>query len=469
MNVLWTDRTLKQSVVEGALATVMGTLLGGVFLTGMALHLGATRLQIGILAAIPALAHLAQLGAAFLVGRSGRSRQLCLRMAWASRLMWFPAIMVPLVLHDYSGVTQTWYVIAFMAISSILASVGGMAWLAWVKRLVPRERRIEFFSRRNVFNTGLAFSMSVAGGLLLDAWGYLLPGSPGGFVTVFAIAMGCGLVGAWILGKIPEPELIDHQPEPFWTSIRQPLEHPNFRRLLTFYAAWNLANHLATPFFAVYMLQILKLPFWAVTLLATVSSVSGLLMNGFWTKLKQNFGIRPVVLLATLGDAFIPLSWLLVGPETLWLIVPIHCFGIFSAPIAMGPNNLLLKIAPDRNASSYLALFNALTGPVTAIGAILGGSLAGMMQGRWQIGPAELTGLQLLFAISGLGRLASLGLLYRVSEPDADPVSRVFRILTRAGRYRILKGRRGTAPEPALQVTALPTPPQPPRFKQTAA
>jgi Na+/melibiose symporter-like transporter len=449
------DRALRCSVVEGALATVMSSLLGGVFLTGFALYLGASRLQIGILASIPAFANLAQLGGAYFIEQTGRSKRLCMIMTWAGRLLWLPILLVPAVMRNYSGVSQVWCVIGLLTVAWLCGSVGGVAWLAWIKRLVPRERQLSLFSKRHLFNTGLALTMSIAGALVLDGCNHYLPGSVGGFLVVFAAAMTCGLIGVWILGQMPEVETPDHQPRPFLKSLARPLQDHNFRRLVLFYSVWNLSTNLAAPFFTVYMLQKMQLPFWAVTLLATLSSVAGLGMNRFWTRLKQKFGIRPVVLLATLGDAFMPLCWLLVGPQAIWLLLPIHLFGVFSAPLAMGPNNLVLKLAPEKNSSPYLAVFSALTGPVTAIGAILGGVLAGSLAGEWQIGAVSMTGLQLLFLISGCGRLLSLGLLFRVTEPQAEPVAHIFRVLHRAGNFRREKRRRLAA---GPEILTLPKP-----------
>ncbi len=67
------ERAMSYSVVEGSLATVMSTLLGGIFLTGFALQLGANRLQVGIMAALPTLSQAMQfIGVSFL-NRTGRS------------------------------------------------------------------------------------------------------------------------------------------------------------------------------------------------------------------------------------------------------------------------------------------------------------------------------------------------------------------------------------------------------------
>jgi MFS-type transporter involved in bile tolerance (Atg22 family) len=245
----------------------------------------------------------------------------------------------------------------------------------------------------------------------------------------------CGLVGLPLMASIPEsadaaaPDTIR---APYLKLLASPLKDGNFRKVLGFYAYWNLAVNVSAPFFAVFMLEKLHLPFWYVTVLCTLSSVSGLLANRFWTRLSEKFGHRPIIFLATLGDALYPLWWLFLTPQTAWLLLPIHCSGLFGAPLAVGPNNMVFKLSPARNASPYMAVFNAVIGPTTAAAAILGGWLAATC-GRWEfsISGASFGGLHLLFMISCVGRLTSLILLWRVTEPRSHEIGRVVRILQR--------------------------------------
>jgi MFS family permease len=217
--------------------------------------------------------------------------------------------------------------------------------------------------------------------------------------------------------------------------LHSPLKETNFRRLVLFYATWNLSVHIAAPFFAVYMLDRMQLPIWYVTALATLSSMAGVLANGFWARLSQRFGVKPVIVLATLADAFVPLCWLFVGDHSsLWLIF-IHLSGVFNAPLAVGPNNIVLKLAPQENASPYMAVFSAIVGPMTAVAAISGGYLSGALADvQWSLGPLSVGGLKIVFLLSFVGRLASLWLLRGVREPEAEPVVHILRVLRRANK-----------------------------------
>ena len=173
------------------------------------------------------------------------------------------------------------------------------------------------------------------------------------------------------------------------------------------------------------MLERLQVSFGTVTALATFGSLLGLASNGFWTRLKMRHGVRPVVLLATLGDALLPFAWLCVTPSTLWLLLPLHAFAVFNPPLTMAPNNFLLKLSSERGCAPFLASFNAWTGALSAAGAVLGGALASEFRGNWTIGPVAVTGMQILFFVSGVGRLLSLRLLAAIPEADAHPVRAV--------------------------------------------
>ena len=84
--------SLRKSLIvntwEGSFATVFIVLTGGAFLTGLALHLGAGDFEIGLLAAIPFIAQLAQLVAAYLVDITGRRKKITIWSIGLARQAW---------------------------------------------------------------------------------------------------------------------------------------------------------------------------------------------------------------------------------------------------------------------------------------------------------------------------------------------------------------------------------------------
>jgi Na+/melibiose symporter-like transporter len=361
-------------------------------------------------------------------------------------VLWLPAVIVPLWLFPGRNGDAVWWMAATIGVSSILGSLGAVAWLTWTKELIPLSYRVRFFGRRNLFNTGLSLTMGMLGAMFLDWTQRRSPDSVLGFLTVFGVAIGCGLVGCWLLNRIPAVSAGDCHQGSIRGLIADPLNDGNFRSLIAFYAIWNLAVHVAQPFFVVYMLDGLQLPFAWVTGLATLSSLLGLGTNNIWSRLCERFGTKPIVLIATFCDVLVPIAWLFVTPQTTWLLLLIHCSGILNAPLAMGPNNILLRLTPAKNSSPYLAIFSAIVGPMTAVAGIVGGLLATMLVDvHWSIGPFEVGSLKTIFLLSAVGRLTSILLLNRVREPDAEPVILVLRAFRR----------------PSLNTTATPQPETP--------
>jgi hypothetical protein len=329
--------------------------------------------------------------------------------------------------------------LAIVGVSSLLSGIGGVAWLSWIRDLIPAERRIRFLATRNQFDSALALSLSIVGAAFADLWLSRWPGSFGGFTAVFCTALVCGMVGIRLLGAIPDEDPEADRDSHLGKLLAAPVRDANFRRLLSFFSAWNLAVNLAAPFFAVYLLETLRLPLWKVTALHALASLVGLVANRFWSRLGERFGARPVLFVASIGEALYPALWLLIGPDTVWMLPGVFAFsGLLSSPIATGANNMVLSLSPEKNASPYMAVFSAVTGPVAALAAVGGGLIATSLAGGVVVASVSMGGLQVVFAISLVVRLASLVLLSRVHEPGSATVPAMLRQLLRPARTPVV-------------------------------
>src|SRR5918994_3358651 len=96
------ERGKRAMVQDAAWASLVGALYGGVILVGFAVELGATPIVIGLLAAIPFLAQLAQLPAVLLIEKLRQRRRLALVVVSASRLIILSLALLPWVLDGSS-------------------------------------------------------------------------------------------------------------------------------------------------------------------------------------------------------------------------------------------------------------------------------------------------------------------------------------------------------------------------------
>src|SRR5690349_15399759 len=91
------ERGKSALVRDAAWATMAGALYGGVILVGFAVELGASASIIGLLAAIPFLAQLSQLGAMTLVERVRERRKITVLAVSASRTLILGLALIPFI------------------------------------------------------------------------------------------------------------------------------------------------------------------------------------------------------------------------------------------------------------------------------------------------------------------------------------------------------------------------------------
>ena len=84
-------------VWDGVLASSMGSLLGGVFLTGFALLLGASETAIGILSGLPRFSALMQPLGSYFVERLRQRKGISVWGFGPARMLWFMVIIMPLL------------------------------------------------------------------------------------------------------------------------------------------------------------------------------------------------------------------------------------------------------------------------------------------------------------------------------------------------------------------------------------
>jgi len=141
--------SLRQSIYDGVTVHIFGNLTGSIFLPAFALVLGASSFQIGILAAIPFLATLAQLIGSFCVEKYQRRKLMTLLFSGLARASWILIILPGFFFAENQFGLYLQILIIVMALYHILGSISGVAWLSWMSSLVPAEIRGRFFGLRN--------------------------------------------------------------------------------------------------------------------------------------------------------------------------------------------------------------------------------------------------------------------------------------------------------------------------------
>ena len=400
-------KSLRASTSEGIFNTAAGSITN-TFVTPLALALKATNSEIGILTAVQSLAHtVAQIPGARLTERYSR------KGIWmASQLMGKIIPMVPVVFLPFLPLDNPVVIlILLMAVIAFFSGLRSPAWASLMGDLVPLNIRGKYFGLRNMA-TGIAgVSATVIAGLLVTQYG---------FSMIFLIAILLSIVSIFYFIRMYEPQFkrVFHYKHAFNfnpASWKTSLTVNKALVIFTFYLFFtNFATEIASPFYAVYMLRDMNISYFWFAALTVVGALTRIFAFRYWGRLNDKFGSRKILVVTGFFGCFTPLLWLFVS--NVWQIAALKVFdGFVWAGIDLVVFNYLLDITPANKRPQYVANNNFFAGWGTILGALTGGVLAESLQ---FVQFSWLSGLQIVFLISFVLRLATLVVLTKIREID---------------------------------------------------
>lgn len=418
-------------VRDAALASLAGSLYGGVVLAGFAVALGASPLVIGVLAAISYFGQVSQVPAIALVERVRERRRIAVYATGAARLVILLLVLLPFLEPSRA---LALLVLAQLVIT-LLGSVGACAFNSWIHDLVPTERLGALFSRRLFWSMVCASAGALLAGQAVQRWSGERPIE--GYAVAFGAAALAGLLSSYYLSRVPEPRMAGAgPPPPVLAMLRAPFRDLNFRRVIVFMASWNFASNLAAPFIAVYLLRQLHYGLAVVTALWVASQLANALTLYWWGRLSDRLSNKAILAVALpfYFASLIGLPFSSVPGEhalTLPLLFFLHIvMGAASGGIGLATGNIGLKLAPRGQGTAYLSAAGFAGALAAGSAAIVGGALAEWFSSRdlaifvhWgsPAGNALATVLEFqhwefLFALSFLLGIHVLHALSRIEE-----------------------------------------------------
>ncbi|MCJ7606086.1 MAG: MFS transporter [Dehalococcoidales bacterium] len=431
---------LRWLALEGGFSMGFFSITTSGFLAAFALALGATNLQIGVLASLPFAMQIIQLPSIWLVEHV-RRRKLIGVLSWLpAQLLWIPMALIP-VFMDVPGQGAISFLLILMTVRGVLSAICNTAWNGWIRDLVPQTILGRFFSKRLAIATVVGMVFSLGAAFFVDIWkgqvaddliimGYV-------YVLLFG-AIVLGLASPVMMSLIPEPLM---QPAPIphiplGQRLLAPVRDHNFRRLLMFLSLWGFASNLAIPFFAVYMLVRLQFPLAWVIAFSILSQAFNILFLRVWGRYVDRFGSKAVLSICVSLYLLVIAGWIFTTmPEQYFLTIPLifalHIFaGIATAGVNITVGTIGMKLAPQGEATSYLAGASLAVNVGDGLGPLFGGFLADFFMKRqlnltfsWmspdvavELPALSVIGYDFLFAIAFIFGLITLSLLAVIKE-----------------------------------------------------
>ncbi|WP_207427198.1 MFS transporter [Pedobacter sp. SYSU D00535] len=433
---------LRLVIADGLFAESMVSFTGGAFLVAMAIHLGATNFQLGVLAALPTFSSIFQLVSVWLVRQYNNRKAITVIFSFLAR---FPLFVIGLLPFLFSTGTSIYVLIFFLFFHYYFGSVAGAAWNSWMRDLIPTQQLGTYFSHRSRLTQSLNVILSLTIAFCLD---YLKAHYPEHqmltYSGMFLVGGVFGMLGIYMLARTPEPQSVMVKDNMF-KLLQMPLRDKNFRKLLAFNSFWAFSLNLATPFFSVYMMKTLNIELSFIIALGIVCQLSSIFSIKMWGRLSDRFSNKTIIRISAPVYILCILSWAFTGMAdskvaVLGILVLINIFsGISTAGANLAIGNVGMKLAPRNEAIVYLSVKNMMVAFFAAIAPVIGGLMADFFatheliwsfewkgaEGTSVLPLIALKGWSFFFIIGGLLAMLSLRLLSRVREEGEVQKDRV--------------------------------------------
>lgn len=437
--------------MAGALGSIFGMLVNGVFSTGFATALGLTNVQFGYMSAIPMLVFPGRLLSSYIIERLGRRKNFFTVTVIGARLVWVAVLLLPFILTT-PGVFRSVTFLLLLLTYNALAVMAEPAWFSWMGDLIPEEMRARLWSKRSIYISLFTIIPTVLIALFKDSISEegRLGTEFAGFAIVFGFAVFCGVLDIIIHYGIPEPPM-SRREEKAGVGVLQPLADKRFRPFLLFHGAHAFSLSLIGLFGMKFLLEILEGTGFAVdlgfrvvhvgefTIVAAMSACSifsGIIGYRVWGMLIERYGNKPILRVCTAMACFTPLPWLLLT-KSRWLWPSAAMFatsGLTFSGLTLCLTNMFFGLSPRQNRSAYVAINSTVVGLCGSVAPIMTGYFMAAMEGKTFLG---LSGFFTVCVATSVTRFFTRFLLHRVDEGADVTTGYILRRFTEANPLRV--------------------------------
>jgi len=392
---------------------------GEIYFSPLALFLGASPFQVGLLATLPMLS-----GAVFqlyatriahrvgdkhwVVASAASQAVVCLLVAAVAWTRWpgFPTLLL------LAGI----YWMLNLGIHA--------AWSSWMGRMIPVAVRGRYLGRRAMPIQLFIFLSIVAAGGLLQLSETLPWGPAAGFTACFAIAGLARAGSTHFLTLQHDPGKHLERARPSLSGALAGFREQPYGRVILLLVIVIGATNISAPYFVPYWLDSLRLSYGEYTALTATSMIARVIAAPYWGEIARSYGNRRALQVALVLIVPLAAMWM-VSHHFAYMIALQVLAGFAWAGFDLCYVLNLFDVTDDRNRAQVMSLYSLLNGSAIVLGSLLGGLIL-----RW----TGNAGYDYLFLLSTAGRLAGVLLLARgagARRAAEAPFSAVFlRVIT---------------------------------------
>ena len=418
---LQTARSLRAFITASGLWGAWGqaTGIGTSVFTGYALLLGGDESFIALCTAVAYLLGATQIIFPLLGSRLRSIKRFVVTTGSVEILLRGGIVLVPILLASSAQLSA---LLVLLSISLLCGYSVSPFYTTWIANTVPERSRAQFTSRQTITSTIIAMIAGFAIGQFIDLFSG--EGKHQAFNMVFLVGTIFGLAGYLSLSRATysRAERVESGIRP--KSLLQPLKNTNFRRAAVAYGLWTFAAGLAGSLYSVFMIKQLQISYTEISIFNAIFMIASIAGYKAWAGLVDRFGSKSVLRLILWPTILIPFVWILNEPGSYYFVpIALTMSGLLISGLAVSITPLLFGLVPDgEQRPVYMATWSATVNLIGAMGPLCGSLLVRYLEPiDLEIAGFSIGNLQIIFAISGLLRVAPIILLGKVRDAREIP------------------------------------------------
>lgn len=405
--------------IQAGFGTAFTYLTSGVFLSGLAILMGAGDILVSYLSVIVNICGVLILAFPAFLERFTSRKKLTIALTILSRLATLFIVTIPVLFP--AGIRLYVFVPTVVAAFALQAQTT-VVLNQWMLGFIEEKKSGRYISLRQTLTLTVTVVLSLAGGRFMD----LMEGKYAGFALLFAAAALMGILEVILLAATPdgEPYQSSGRSCRFLDIARLPLKNRCFTGFVAYIFIFYLLLTISDSYTMVFMMKYLALPYQIVTGLYMMISLPQIILLSFWGRLSDRYGHEFTLKMSIWFFAGETLFLSFASAQNWFIFIP-AAFLISSAANAgfvISVFNRRYELMPEDNRIVYDNFYTAAIGLGSILGPLTGGAVKGMINARTAAASAAgFTGIRILYLISTAGILL-LQFIYFYSRKETNHV-----------------------------------------------
>ena len=385
--------------------------------------LGFSKVHFGILGGAPMVMMGMQFVGALWANRLRSRRITFMVLLIAGRLIWVSVVMLPHLVPGLGSDARAAAIIGLFIVMHALLNLGPPIWMSWMGDIIPKRvisrywgRRMQWMQVVRLISNGALIPFS----FYYEKLGFTLAGA---FTLLVAIGVTAGVIDIVLFAWVDEPPAAPVRSRPVLSTIFEPLRHADFRRYLTWYCCFSAALHFGGAFMQLYVLDCLGVPLWIAVFIWWTFGIGSAASSGFWGRMIDRHGSRPVMIVCTVLKPMSPLVFMLMTRGLAPIVLPVFFLldSCLNSGWMLATNGFMLRVAPRENRGMFTAAMASLPSFCAGLAAIAAGFLLRAWEGTAvEFAGKTWTSFHFLFLLCAILRASCIPLALRVREPRSD-------------------------------------------------